>query len=181
MKEISRLSLRFAVGVVCVALLALYALSLNAQNATDRAAERMLAQLGYGPINGDAFVRAAGAGDTNALILFLAVGDKGGRFPLPNDKKSFADKTTALGAALRAASGEGKTEAVRFLIEKGANVDDKNRYRRSALMLAAEKGFAETVKVLIEKGAKVDATDDDGKKSAQWYAAAKATNSMRLL
>jgi len=137
MKKISHLLLRFAIGVACVALLGVCALSVNAQDATSRAAEKMLAQLGYGPISADAFLRAAGAGDTNALQLFLYLGDKGGRFPLPNARDSFADKSTALSAALRAASGEGKTEAIEYLLANGADLNSKNRYRRNALMLAA--------------------------------------------
>jgi len=175
MKKISHLLLRFAIGVACVALLGVCALSVNAQDATSRAAEKMLAQLGYGPISADAFLRAAGAGDTNALQLFLYLGDKGGRFPLPNARDSFADKSTALSAALRAASGEGKTEAIEYLLANGADLNSKNRYRRNALMLAAEKGHTETVKVLIEKGAKVNDTDDD-RKSALILAAAQASN-----
>jgi hypothetical protein len=47
----------------------------------------------------------------------------------------------------------GKTEVVRLLLAKGANIDAKNNKGETALMLAEGKGHTEIVKLLQEKRA----------------------------
>lgn len=44
------------------------------------------------------------------------------------------------------------------LIDKGANVNARNRSRQTPLMFAASRGFMEIARLLIEKGADVNAT-----------------------
>lgn len=70
------------------------------------------------------------------------------------------------------ACGEGQTtlmmissyynsaETIRFLLEKGADVNAKGQYGVTALMKAAEGGRSENVKLLLEAGADVNAKDD---------------------
>ncbi|MCL6590462.1 MAG: ankyrin repeat domain-containing protein [Firmicutes bacterium] len=48
---------------------------------------------------------------------------------------------------------------VKYLIEKGANINEKNNAGQTALMYAAEDGHLEIVKFLMEKGADLDAKD----------------------
>jgi tetratricopeptide (TPR) repeat protein len=53
-------------------------------------------------------------------------------------------------------------DAVRALIEKGANVNAKDWGGATALMLAAHYGYADVVRVLIEKGADLNMKDGQG-------------------
>src|SRR2546430_15762922 len=56
-----------------------------------------------------------------------------------------------------------RTDTVRALLEKGADVNAKNKYDDTALIHAAYAGDTDTVVVLLEKGAEVNARDDMGK------------------
>jgi ankyrin repeat protein len=48
------------------------------------------------------------------------------------------------------------------LLERGANVDEKNGAGETALHQAARNNCAAIVQLLLVKGAKIDATDYDG-------------------
>ena len=60
------------------------------------------------------------------------------------------------------ATMSGQTDAAKLLIEKGADVDGRNRDGATALHSAAFLGRVETVKLLLEKGADVNARSNDG-------------------
>ena len=64
------------------------------------------------------------------------------------------------GSALHRASGFGQVETVKFLIEKGANVNIGNEASQTPLCYAAGSGHAEIVKVLLENGAYVKGYGD---------------------
>ena len=64
--------------------------------------------------------------------------------------------------ALRITAGRGKTEAMKALINAGADVNAKDNDDETALMWAAESGHAEAVKILINTGANVNAKNNDG-------------------
>jgi ankyrin repeat protein len=53
-----------------------------------------------------------------------------------------------------AASGGGRTEMVKLLLDKGANVEARSDDGTTALQLAVSNGNTEVVKLLREKGAK---------------------------
>ena len=57
---------------------------------------------------------------------------------------------------------EGRTETVKALLRKGADVNAKDDSGRTALMFAVINLHGQTVKVLLEHGADVNARDDDG-------------------
>ncbi|MFH1285562.1 MAG: ankyrin repeat domain-containing protein [Candidatus Micrarchaeota archaeon] len=57
---------------------------------------------------------------------------------------------------------EGNDEAVKELIEKGADVNAKEKYGWTVLMLAALNGSLQTAELLIKKGADVNAKDANG-------------------
>ena len=61
---------------------------------------------------------------------------------------------------LMVASGRGQYDVVKFLLEKGAQVDFLDEYGKSALMLASEYNVA---KLLVESGARVNRLDTNGK------------------
>ena len=61
-----------------------------------------------------------------------------------------------------AAAHGGQPEIVKLLIEKGAEINAKDKSGWTALMLAARGGYPEIVKMLIEKGADFRITDKHG-------------------
>lgn len=61
------------------------------------------------------------------------------------------------GTPLWYAAGEGRTDVVRLLIDRGANLNTMNKKGDSALEFAALKGHTDIVKILIDAGADVDA------------------------
>jgi serine/threonine protein kinase len=65
---------------------------------------------------------------------------------------------------------EGRTIAVRRLLDKGADINEVRFGNTSALMFAVQDGHIDVVKLLIEKGVRVDAIDNDGD-DALMYAA----------
>lgn len=65
------------------------------------------------------------------------------------------------------AVGRGHLEMVKYLVEKGADVNAKAEFcRDTALHSAAAGGNLEMVKYLVEHGADVNAKDDDGRTPA---------------
>jgi Zn-dependent protease with chaperone function len=56
----------------------------------------------------------------------------------------------------------GDTEAVKKLIDDGADVNAKDEDGKTPLMLAAEMGHRDIVKILLTEGAEVNAKDKDG-------------------
>ena len=56
-----------------------------------------------------------------------------------------------------AAAWGGNNDAVRFLLDRGADVNARPRSGRTALMVAAHSGHVETVKLLLARGADVNA------------------------
>ncbi|CVL08019.1 uncharacterized protein FMAN_09658 [Fusarium mangiferae] len=62
------------------------------------------------------------------------------------------------GTALQAAAYIGKTECVKLLLEKGADVNLLGGKWRSALNAAAVKGYWDLVEILLKAGAEADCT-----------------------
>ena len=79
------------------------------------------------------------------------------------------------GCALLLASRNGHTEAVKLLLDHGAQVNFQDRSGVSALMLACLEGHTETVKILLDHGALVNRRNKDGK-CALDYSKEKYTN-----
>ena len=55
------------------------------------------------------------------------------------------------------------TETVKLLMERGANIEDKDIDGHTPLLLAAKWGKTETVKLLIERRANIEAKDSKGR------------------
>lgn len=77
----------------------------------------------------------------------------------------------SLDAALIKAAGAGDKDALRALLERGADPDADNEHDWTALHAAATKGHEEVVAALVEAGATVDA--EDGGCSTPLMAAAR--------
>ena len=56
----------------------------------------------------------------------------------------------------------GQTEAAELLLQRGANINGRNKDENTALHLAVFLGRAETVELLLKNGADVNARNDDG-------------------
>ena len=63
--------------------------------------------------------------------------------------------------ALIEAADVGQLEAVRLLLDRGANVNAVTRRGWDALMFAAGRGYLEIVKLLLDSGCGVDASDNE--------------------
>lgn len=95
----------------------------------------------------------AGAVQETPLVAAIKAGDMvSARLSLDDLDVAGPDGTTALHWAAR----DSNLEAIRMLLEGGADVDAANRYGVTALSLAVTSGNAEVVKVLLEAGADPD-------------------------
>jgi ankyrin repeat protein len=65
-------------------------------------------------------------------------------------------------APLFLAAGEGRLDAVRYLLDQGADVNARDERGRSALTEAAFYGNASVIKELILRGADMNAVSDEG-------------------
>ena len=68
---------------------------------------------------------------------------------------------------LHVASGKGKVDIVKLLINHGANIDRKARNNVTALHVAAQAGHVEIVGLLLQKGAKLKKTSS-GETALNW-------------
>lgn len=75
---------------------------------------------------------------------------------------SHAANGLELDTPLLAAAKAGSEEAVRLLLEAGADVNTKNRYQETALTLAAAEGHTQVVSVLLDWGAEVNLVNEFG-------------------
>ena len=75
---------------------------------------------------------------------------------------------------LMVASNRGNLEAVKLLLESGANVNAKNCQGQTALMSAAETGRVDALDFLLAQGADIQTEDANGK-TALVYAAGRGT------
>jgi ankyrin repeat protein len=64
---------------------------------------------------------------------------------------------------LSAAAMYNHAEIAKLLVDKGADVNIRDKNKMTALMVAAEKGFFEIAKFLIDKGADINVKDKDGR------------------
>ena len=94
---------------------------------------------------------AARAGDTHALQTQLGAGTD------PNAQQPASGST-----ALATAAVSGHTPAVAFLLERGADVNARNRDGNTALHGAAFLGHAEVVELLLKNGADAQARSGRG-------------------
>jgi uncharacterized protein len=72
------------------------------------------------------------------------------------------DARSNLGSPLFLAAGEGKLDAVRYLLDAGANVNAGDKQGHTALAEAAYYGHVDVVKELLLHGADINALSGDG-------------------
>jgi serine/threonine protein kinase len=125
----------------------------------------------------------------------LMVAADGGPF-LPNNvpvltmllgAKAKIDLQDALGrSALYRAAAEGKTDAVRFLLDHGADVNLAETAGNTPLMVVAEgasypKGQGETIALLLKHGAKAELKNSNGQSALDKATEAKKTEAIQAL
>jgi ankyrin repeat protein len=60
------------------------------------------------------------------------------------------------------ASKKGNTQIVKYLLEKGVNINIKNKHGNAALHMASHNGHEEVLKALLEKGADINLSNTKG-------------------
>jgi ankyrin repeat protein len=63
-----------------------------------------------------------------------------------------------------------KTDIVKLLLNRGANIEAKGYRGKTALMEAALNGHAATVSLLLHRGAKINAIDNERNTALMWAA-----------
>lgn len=71
-------------------------------------------------------------------------------------------------SVLACAAMLGSTEILRLLLDKGADVNSKDKYGQTPLILAAWQGDVECVRLLLHKRADLTARDRAGKTALMW-------------
>ena len=106
-----------------------------------------------------------------ALVVVLGASAfaQSSRIPAPVDQ------------ALRDAALNGRIEAVRSGLGKGASPDARGPDGRTALMMAAFNGHAETVELLLDRGASTNVLDGAGRTALVYAAAGPYAETVRLL
>ena len=95
------------------------------------------------------FARAAADGNVRSMRLLQMAGAR-------------VNSQGACCAPLLLAAGEGRLDAVRYLLDQGADVNAHDERGRSALSEAAFNGNASVIKELILRGAELNALSDEG-------------------
>jgi len=114
---------------------------------------------------------------TAALTLALALALNGGlmdiktavtngdltlvRSMIEGDKSLLESKIDTYFTPLNLASYEGKLDIVKYLLEKGADINTKDREGSTPLQNAAARGWLDIAKLLVEKGSNVNYRDDN--------------------
>jgi len=92
------------------------------------------------------------------------------------------ERDVELQTPLMIAAREGSISVVRDLVDRGADVDARDRSGMSAVMHAARKDYAEIVDVLLSRGnADVHLTDDKGRDALYWAARCAGTQIFRTI
>lgn len=79
------------------------------------------------------------------------------------------------------AAWQGRTETVKFLLDKGADIDAVSPSGISALMMAAREGHYDTVKLLLWEVANPNIKNDSGATALSWALKAGNTDIAELL
>jgi hypothetical protein len=83
-----------------------------------------------------------------------------------------------LGEQLLAAARKGDVAVVKQLLDKGADVNAKNRYNSTPLFFACDRGHLEVAKLLIERGADMNVKDNFYNATALSWAMNKKHNDL---
>ncbi|SMD15562.1 ankyrin repeat domain-containing protein [Sporomusa malonica] len=128
--------------------------------------ENQLARMGVG-FTADEFVKYAGRGEKDITVLFIEAG-------MSPDSYRKNDGFTPL----HAAAAYGRSVVVKQLLDKGADVNGRDKEGQTALMKAVWNSHADVVATLLQKGAVLTVNDIKGNNVVNM---AKARNDRRVL
>jgi len=97
-----------------------------------------------------AFASAAWDGDVGKMRLWHFLGA---------DPKGLAP---GMEPPLLGAASSGKVEAIRYLLDCGVDVEQRDKWGNTPLIEAAYEGHLEAVRYLLDSGAKLNAAGEDG-------------------
>jgi len=66
------------------------------------------------------------------------------------------------------AAGEGHTEMLNILIDKGADMTVMDMFGNTALICVAKNGRNEALRELLKRGADINVSDSDGNTALTW-------------
>lgn len=112
--------------------------------------ENQLARMGVN-FNADEFVKYAGRGEKQITALFMEAG-------MSPDSYRQNDGFTPL----HAAAAYGKASVVRQLLDKGADINARDKEGQTALMKAVWNNHADVVSTLLQRGANFTVSDSKG-------------------
>jgi ankyrin repeat protein len=150
---------------------------LAAAGTNDLVSIRLLLEHGADPNDADMYgltplIQAAGNGNAKAIELLLGRGAKVNTVSKPEITQGVKNGPIALGnvTALHAAAPASGPEAIKALLDAGANVNAADIRNMTPLMLAIATDHADprVVKLLIERGADVTLKDREGQSSIDW-------------
>ena len=82
---------------------------------------------------------------------------------------------------LQLAASRGEIELIKEILDKGADINEKNKHGKTALMLAAGNGRMEATNLLLERNAIIDAQEVDGMTALMMAASDGKTETVKLL
>ncbi|KAA0153563.1 hypothetical protein FNF29_02952 [Cafeteria roenbergensis] len=83
--------------------------------------------------------------------------------------------------ALVLAAERGHKDTVELLLDRGADIEVKDRYGSTALVLAAERGHKDTVELLLDRGADIEVKDRYGSTALMFAAECGHKDTVELL
>jgi Ankyrin repeats (3 copies) len=72
------------------------------------------------------------------------------------------DQAPGRGPAIIAAAETGKTAAIQYLLERGVDINQRDKFFDTAFTVASSEGHIDSVRFLIDKGANLNAISEDG-------------------
>ena len=83
--------------------------------------------------------------------------------------------------ALSPAAQFNRTDVIRLLLQKGADVNKRDRFGRTPVHHAARDNSTEAIAMLIEHGASINITDDEGDTPVHWAVRWNKTEAIAML
>ena len=116
-----------------------------------------------------------------AIINFIVENNVGGLDKLITNEKIGINYKIDNSTILFIACEMGKSDAAAYLLEKGADVNFKNKNNLTPLMIASQKGYLQVINILIKYKADINLSTDQYKTTALMFACDKGHKDAALL
>ena len=116
------------------------------------------------------------------FVLFSCAGqNKEKEAPVTIEKDKVSQTIPEPELSLLPSAGNGEAEKVKELLEKGADVNEKDADGRTALMYASFNGYSEVVNELLKHNADVNLTDINGRSALMFAASGPFHETVKIL